>query len=79
MRNNLVGKQVQIARKRFNPSMTQSDLAARLEVEGWPSVSRSVVAKIEVGIRQVTDIELVRLSKVLNVSVDWLLDSNQSG
>jgi hypothetical protein len=36
-------------------------------------IDRFNVAKIEVGIREVTDIELVKLAKVLGVSVAWLV------
>ena len=31
------------------------------------------IAKIEIGVRQVTDIELVKIAKALNVTVTWLL------
>jgi len=66
---NIVGSQVRLARKQLK--MTQDELAVRLQLDGW-DVSRSGVAKIEIGIRQVTDVEVVRLAKALHVSVGWL-------
>jgi transcriptional regulator with XRE-family HTH domain len=70
MFNNLVGERVRLAR--LDQNMTQEDLAAKLELDGWP-ISRAGIAKIEIGIRKVTDIELMRLSKALKVSPNWLL------
>jgi len=71
MKNNIVGSRVRMARHECIPRITQKDLAARLQIEGW-DISRSGIAKIESGLRQVTDIELYRLSQALDVSVDWL-------
>lgn len=52
--------------------MTQADLAAKLQLDHW-DIDRAGVAKIEIGIREVRDIELVKLAKALNVSTSWLL------
>jgi transcriptional regulator with XRE-family HTH domain len=70
---NLVGRRVQEARLKFKPPLSQEELAARLELNGW-KISRGTLAKIESGVRQVTDIELMALSKTLKVSTDWLFD-----
>jgi transcriptional regulator with XRE-family HTH domain len=70
---NIVGKRVQEARLKFTPPLSQEELAARLELNGW-KISRGTLAKIEAGVRQVTDIELMTLSKTLKVSADWLFD-----
>jgi transcriptional regulator with XRE-family HTH domain len=69
---NIIGSQVKQARSQFKPKMTQADLAARLQLDQW-DIDRAGVAKIEVGIRQVTDMELVKLAKALDVSAAWLL------
>ena len=69
---NIVGKQVKLARSMSNHRMTQAALAVKLQLAGW-DIDRVGVAKIENGIRQVTDIEVVRLAKALDVSVGWLL------
>jgi HTH-type transcriptional regulator, cell division transcriptional repressor len=71
---NIVGKRVREARFSKKPKMTQQQLAARLQILGMP-VDRAGVAKIEGGIREVTDIEVVKLSKALNVSIAWLMES----
>jgi len=69
---NIVGKQVKMARHRFTPRMTQAALAVRLQLDDW-DIDRSGVAKIELGLRQVTDIEVVKLAQALNVTASWLL------
>lgn len=69
---NLVGPRVRAARHRQQPRLTQQQLAARLQVEGYP-LDRVAVAKIESGLREVTDIELVALAAALRVSAGWLL------
>jgi transcriptional regulator with XRE-family HTH domain len=68
---NIVGKRVQEARRKFTPPLSQEELAARLELNGW-KISRGTLAKIESGVRQVTDIEVMALSQALKVSADWL-------
>ena len=69
---NIVGSRVKLARQQFNPPMTQDALAVKLQIDDW-DIGRSGVAKIEIGIRQVTDIEVIRLARVLEVSASWLL------
>ncbi len=53
--------------------MTQEALALRLQLDDW-DISRSGIGKIEVGLRQVTDIKVVKLAKALDVSDAWLLE-----
>jgi transcriptional regulator with XRE-family HTH domain len=69
---NIVGTRVKEARSLSEKKITQADLAARLQLAGW-EIDRVGVAKIEGGLRQVTDIEVKKLAKVLNVSTAWLL------
>ena len=68
-RKNLCGDRVREARARLN--ITQADLAARLQVAGV-IMERDSVSRIEIGARFVTDYELVVLSNVLGVSLEWL-------
>ena len=70
---NIIGKNVTEARHKFNPALSQKELAAKLELNGW-KISRGTLAKIEAGIREVTDVELMILAKTLKVSPEWLLD-----
>ena len=68
-RKNLCGDRVKEARARRK--ITHEDLAARLQIEGV-TMERDSVSRIEIGTRFVTDYELVVLSRVLGVSMEWL-------
>lgn len=65
---------VKEARARLN--ITQTDLAARLQVAGI-TMERDSVSRIEIGTRFVTDYELAVLAKILGVSMEWLTESEQ--
>ena len=68
-RKNLCGDRVKEARARRK--ITQADLAARLQIEGV-TMERDSVSRIEIGTRFVADYELVVLSQVLGVSMEWM-------
>ena len=68
---NVVGRQVRKARLSHNPKMTQAELAAKLQLADW-NIDRAGIAKIESGIREVTDMEVLSLATVLNVTAAWL-------
>ena len=68
---NLIGARVEFARK--NQGMKQKELLAQLQVRGV-DLNASGLSKLEGQLRFVTDFELLALSKILNVSVDWLLN-----
>lgn len=67
---NLIGARVESARK--NQGMKQKELLAQLQVRGV-DLNASGLSKLEGQIRYVTDMELLALSDILNVSVNWLL------
>lgn len=67
--NNVVGKHIK--RIREQQELTQDQLAIRLEMAGW-QVDRFLVSKIERGERQVLDIEVQLIAKVLKVSISSL-------
>lgn len=69
---NIVGKRVKGARLNHKPAMTQSELAAKLEIDNV-KLDRISISRIESGDRFVCDYELLALSKALQVSIDWLL------
>lgn len=52
--------------------MTQSDFAAKLQLEGV-DLERDSISRIEQGHRFVADYELLVISKILCVDVEWLL------
>jgi transcriptional regulator with XRE-family HTH domain len=74
---NIIGRRLRQARLSQKPKLTQQQLAARLQILGM-TVDRAGVSKIENGIRTVTDVEILMLSKALNVSPAWLLDVHDS-
>ena len=52
--------------------LTQNDLAAKLQINGI-IIERDSISRIEIGTRFVADYELRELSKILKVTVGWLL------
>lgn len=56
------------------PIVTQEKLAATLQILGW-DIERFGVSKIERGVRQVTDKEVLLLAEALGVSVGRLFES----
>ena len=68
---NITGRKIQSIRKINN--LTQEELAVKLQIHGL-SHTRSTIAKIENGFRQVTDIELKSIANVLEVSVCTLFE-----
>lgn len=69
-KKNICGDRVHEARCRLR--LTQSDLAAQLQVSGI-NIERDSVSRIEIGTRFVADYELRELAALLKVSVAWLL------
>ena len=72
--NNRCGKAVANRRKQMGKS--QRELADALQLAGL-DVDKNAIQRIEAGKRFVTDIELVYLAKVLDISVDMLLAANE--
>lgn len=70
-KKNLCGSKIREAR--LKRRLSQSDLAARVQIEGV-MVERDSISRIEIGTRFVADYELKIFAKVLNVNVQWLLD-----
>jgi transcriptional regulator with XRE-family HTH domain len=73
---NIIGARVKQSRLSIKPSLTQDELSGRVAVHGV-KLDRSAIAKIEGGIRLVTDYELLALAKALNVDVQWLLEGKR--
>lgn len=62
-----IGSNIRSLREKAN--MTQEQLSAKLQVNGC-DITRSALAKIEVGQRHLYPDEIVVLKKILNVSYD---------
>lgn len=69
-KKNICGSRVQEARKALK--LKQSELAAKLQTENV-LLERDVISRIEIGTRFVSDYELMVLSQVLGVSMNWLV------
>ena len=63
----IIGRNIQFLRE--SQGMTQEILAAKLQLEGC-DITRSAVAKIEVGQRHLYPDEVILIKKILNVSFD---------
>lgn len=57
--------------------MTQMELAAKIQPQGI-TLERDSISRIEIGTRFVTDYELKLFAKVLNVTVDDLLEEDDT-
>ena len=75
-RNNVCGIQVALRRKQMGKS--QRELAEDLQRLGL-DVDKNAIQRMEAGKRFITDIELVYLARVLNVSYEDLLAAGDTG
>ena len=71
-KNNICGKRIGELRRACTPKMSQRMLADKLQLFGI-DVDKNAIQRIESGQRFVTDIELVELAKIFNVTCDELL------
>ena len=72
-KKNISGLKIKQARK--GNKLTQEQFAAKLQLSGV-TIERDSISRIEIGTRFVTDYELKVISKILNVSLDWLLSDD---
>jgi transcriptional regulator with XRE-family HTH domain len=70
---NITGSQIRLARQ--SNKLTQEELAARLQILGFGH-TRNTIAKIESGIRQVTDVELKAFAQALSVNIGWFFQEH---
>lgn len=71
----MVGQQIRVIREQKN--MTQEQLSAKLQLEGC-NITRSSLAKIEVGQRHLYVDEIAKIKSILHVSYEELLPSPPS-
>ncbi|MCR4889021.1 MAG: helix-turn-helix domain-containing protein [Ruminococcus sp.] len=71
--NNITGKR--LTQLRHEKNISQRQLAKMMQVAGY-DVDHHFIRRIENGERFVTDIELVALSKVLEVDIKDLIDDS---
>lgn len=75
--NNISGKNIKRIRLEQVPRLSQRALADKLQIQGI-DLDKNAVQRIESGQRFVTDIELLAFSKVLKVSLEVLLERDNS-
>lgn len=69
-KKNICGSRIREARQKRR--LSQADLAAQLQINGI-IIERDSISRIEIGTRFIPDYELPAFSKILGVSVEWLL------
>ena len=72
-KKNVSGDRIREAR--LKRRLTQEDFAAKLQIAGV-TIERDSISRIEIGTRFVADYELMIISKVLGVTVEWLLSED---
>ena len=77
--NPAIEKQIgeNIKRLRIKSEMTQEILAAKLQLEGC-DITRSAIAKIEVGQRHLYPDEIILMKKILNTTYDEIFKLDKS-
>lgn len=70
-RNNICGKKISELRRTLD--ISQRELAEKLQLNGL-DIDKNAIQRIEAGKRFVTDIEIVALTKVFEVSFEELLN-----
>lgn len=66
---NALGPGIRLAREA--KGWSQEDLARKLQLTGW-DVDRTLIARIELRTRCLTDLELLALAKVLGVTLETI-------
>ncbi|NCB92876.1 MAG: XRE family transcriptional regulator [Clostridia bacterium] len=73
-KKNICGENIR--QERLKQRLSQSELAARLQVQGI-TLERDSISRIEIGTRFVADYELMVIAKVLQIGVEELLKSSK--
>ena len=73
---NICGDRIRLGRAMQKPPMTQEDLAREVNLMGM-EITPLIISRIEKGQRHVIDAELLMLSKVLGVSMEWLCGAEE--
>lgn len=73
---NICGDRVRLGRALHKPPLTQDDLAREINLRGM-DMTKLIVSRIEKNQRHVCDAELLMLSKVLGVTMNWLCGEDE--
>lgn len=74
-KKNICGDKIREARLKLR--LTQSDLAAKMQINGV-IIERDSISRIEIGTRFVTDYELKVFAQVLKIELQWLLSAEDN-
>jgi transcriptional regulator with XRE-family HTH domain len=74
-KKNIIGQNIRKYRK--SVGVTQMELAAQLQLLGV-RIDRSAVAKIEIGLRPVSDIEIRAIANILKTSIPILFEGSEA-
>ena len=77
MGKNIIGRKIRVYRAMQNPPMQQSDLLAKIQLNGL-QISQSTLSKIENEERIVSDSELLVIAKAMKVDILWLLGEKET-
>ena len=61
---------------RIKARLSQAALAAKMQTEGVIA-EQDVISRIESGSRLVTDYEILALTRIVNVSADWIIGTGR--
>ena len=68
---NICAERIRMARALHKPPLTQEELAIQVQLSGI-ELTPLMISRIEKNTRHVIDAELLAISKVLGVSMEWL-------
>lgn len=68
-----IGQRIRRCRESHDPKLTQSDLAARMQLRGHRKLNVQRISEIELGQRSVDTAELVSFARSLGVPITYLL------
>lgn len=71
---NLISHRLVELRKEHN--LSQRDLAQQLQLAGY-DMDKNVITRIETNKRYVTDLELQAITKIFNISYDYLIEGKK--
>lgn len=71
IKGNICGERIKIARVLHQPSLSQEQLAHKIQLMGL-DMTTMMISRIEKGERHVCDAELLAVSKALHVTMEWL-------
>lgn len=70
---NICAARIKLGRALQSPPITQEELAIRIQLMGYPDMTKLIISRIESNRRHVCDMELKIIAEALQVSMEWLV------